>query len=408
MDIKELRFRLTGKERTISLFRQYENEKLLISPYITNRNLAHSVEVIEDDIGLKLEIPTTADKKTLAFLKYDYNEDLFKKSEVLAFLYAGINKEWDVVKGYSKTTRKPHFYLKHENYIYDPSLAIITSDELYGQEYDEEEVIKNADVDEYLEKNNNLYPYYRKFLSIPLFKKKSMFSSNLLNNFRKAFQKSVEAQYEFPKDIQEVREYYGVENFRQIRQLLTRKRNWELESDEILLHPDVNPEILEQIEEDTSEITKRMEPKFPGRASYHNGTMRNCYALSIMYNIYNGDFKLVQGGFNYTKRSEFFPKHGEPAFFQHSWLEKDDIVYDPALMMVVPKDLYYRIFEKKDVYTKDETKDMLKRVGLNLTYFSDFLNGKRIGNDQTLLYRMRSTDTPERKAEGEEFISCLE
>lgn len=408
MTIEELRFYLTGKKKILSILSGYENMMLLVSPYIENRNLSDSMDKIYDDIELKPEIPKTSDKRELKFLKYDYDEKLYQKSEVLSFLYASINPEWDVIKGTRKSTGKPHFYLKHENYVYDPSLAIVTSEEMYDKEFKDEETISNKDIEEYLEENNNLYPYYKR-KSIPsFFRKDKSFSIKFVQDFKKKFQEKIEEQYEFPEDMDELRNYYGMDSFRQIRQILTRKRVWELESNEILLHPDVNPEILDQIERETTDITKKMEGKFPGKTSYHNGTIGNCYGLSIMYNIYNGDFKLVQGGIPYEKSYEFFPNKKDKKFFQHSWLEKDDIVYDPSLRMVVPKELYYKIFEKRDVYTKEATKAMLKRVGCNLTYFSDFLRGRQIGNDETLLYRTRSIDTPERREEGEKLIRDIE
>lgn len=131
---------------------------------------------------------------------------------------------------------------------------------------------------------------------------------------------------------------------------------------------------------------------------YHNGTIGNCYTLSIMFNLYNGDFKLIQGGIPYERNSfGMTSKH----FYQHSWLEKDDIVYDPALRIITPKDLYYTFVQKQDEYSKEDTENILRRIGFNLTHFRDFLSGVQIGNDETIRYRclVNKVDSPEFKEE---------
>ena len=125
----------------------------------------------------------------------------------------------------------------------------------------------------------------------------------------------------------------------------------------------------------------------------------------ICLNLYNGDFKLIQGGFPYKKSS--YSEREE--FYQHSWLEIDDYVYDPALRIVTPKDLYYMFFTKQDEYSKEQTETIVKRLGFNLTHFRDFINGVQIGNDETFRYKMlvKKIDSPEFKKQGEELIALL-
>lgn len=79
-------------------------------------------------------------------------------------------------------------------------------------------------------------------------------------------------------------------------------------------------------------------------------------------------------------------------------------------IFVVPKDLYYRIFEKEDEYTQEETKAMLKRVGYNLTYFSHFIKGRQIGNCEVISYRYGKDrmNTPEKYEEGMRLIEAFE
>ena len=68
---------------------------------------------------------------------------------------------------------------------------------------------------------------------------------------------------------------------------------------------------------------------------------------------------------------------------------------------------YYIFVQKDDEYSKEETENMLRRIGFNFTHFKDFLNGNQIGRDETILYRLsvEKTDSPEMKEEGEKLIS---
>ena len=139
---------------------------------------------------------------------------------------------------------------------------------------------------------------------------------------------------------------------------------------------------------------------------YYNGTLGNCYGLSILFNLFDGDFKLVQGGIPYQRHELGITTD---YFYQHSWLEKDDIVYDPALRIITPKDVYYIFVQKQDIYSKEETENILKRIGFNLTHFRDFMSGIQIGNDETIRYRslVNKIDSAEMKEEGEKLIKAL-
>ena len=102
-------------------------------------------------------------------------------------------------------------------------------------------------------------------------------------------------------------------------------------------------------------------------------------------------------------------KNEESYFYQHSWVEIYDYVYDPALRIITPKDLYYTFVQKQDEYSKEDTENILRRIGFNLTHFRDFLNGVQIGNDETIRYRclVNKVDSPEFKEEGEKLIALV-
>ena len=147
-----------------------------------------------------------------------------------------------------------------------------------------------------------------------------------------------------------------------------------------------------------------MKDEYDKYIDYYNNTLGSCYALSILLNLYDGNFKLIQGGIPY-KSVYYLEKPNR--FYQHSWLEIDDYVYDPALRIITTKELYYMFVQKEDEYSKEDTENILRRIGFNFTHFKDFLSGIQIGRDETILYRLsvEKTDSPEKKEEGEKLIS---
>ena len=139
---------------------------------------------------------------------------------------------------------------------------------------------------------------------------------------------------------------------------------------------------------------------------YFNRTIGNCYALSIMLNLYNRDFKLIQG---YIPYKSVYYLDNPNRLYQHSWLEIGEYVYDPAFKIITPKHLYYLFVKKQDEYSKEDTENILRRIGFNLTHFKDFITGKQIGRDETIRYKslVNKIDSPEMKEEGEKLISHI-
>ena len=158
MSLNKLRYSLT--EHTEKFFFTYENFKLLIHPSVKDtRDLLNR---LEDDINLMPEIDRTPDNTDIKLKRYGYNEDLYSKSEILAFTLASISEDWNIIKGIDLSTDTIHFWLKHENIIYDPSLAIITKEDIYSEFFQELIEIKRQDIRQHLMENNNLYKFYEK------------------------------------------------------------------------------------------------------------------------------------------------------------------------------------------------------------------------------------------------------
>lgn len=394
MKIEDIRYKLTKHVKR--KFFIYENTKLLIHPMIKNE----LIERIYDDINLMPSIRKTIDGCEIKFYKYDYQENIYTKSELLAFIFASINKDFDVVESIDTNSGKLHFYLKCNDIVYDPSLAVITFDNLYNKKYKTIKVIKNSEVIDYIKENNNLYKYYNKGV---LKFKNSEFSIHYINNIINRFNNNVNKQNELDEDkIKVVKEHFWINDFILFRQILTCSRFSSLKNNSIAIHPSVDKSVLDEINKYTGVISNLLKKEYKIDMSYYDNTIGNCYALSIMFNLFNKDFKLVQGGMPF--------KYGnENNYFQHSWLEYKDYVYDPSLRIVTTKDLYYLFLEKQDEYSKEETENMLRRIGFNLTHFRDYLNGVQIGRNETIRYRnsVKNIDSDEYREAGERLISLV-
>ena len=404
MTLDKLRYYLT--EHTEKFFFTYENLRLLIHPSVTSH--WDLLNKLEDDIELMPEIEKTQDGTDIKFYRFDYSEDVYSKSELLSFVFASIDSDWEVIKGIDLGTCKTHFWLKHDNVIFDPSLAVITNENLFSKRFKQLSEIKNEEVRNYLRDNNNLHKFYEK----GIFKKfqvskNSNFSIAFINKIIEEFNKNISKEYVLDEErIKEIKRYFMLDDFIELRQVLSQKRKSYLKSSKIAVHPSIDDSILEIIEKNAKAINSLMQQEYAMSFNYYNGTLDNCYGLSILFNLFDGSFKLVQGGIPF-QREELGIKTGH--FYQHSWLEKDDIVYDPALKIVTPKDLYYTFVQKQDEYSKEETENILRRIGFNLTHFRDFMSGIQIGNDETIRYRslVNKMDSPEMKEEGEKLVQAL-
>ena len=400
MDIKNLRYFLT--EHQECYFFTYNNNKLLIHPTINDYDL---INKIYDDAKLMPDINDTNDKVKIKFNFYTYDENLYFKNELLTFIMASIDEDWDIVEGINLLTLKKHFWLKKDDIIFDLGLEILTNNKEYSKYFKEIKTIKNNDINSYLKEHNNLLKFYK---PKSLFKKRNAnFSINFIESIKEKFQENIDKQYILDADaINDIRAYILNDDLLRLRQVLCQKRTYELKSSKILLHPSVDTSILKEIEKTSQIVYDLMLEKYNMYFTYHVDTIYNCYALSIMFNLVNESFNLVQGGIPYTRTSfNIITNH----FYQHSWLEKDNIVYDPALRIVVPKDLYYIFVQKQDVYTKQETENILRRIGFDLTHFRDFMDGKQIGNDERITSRLliNKIDSPENYEAGEKLISYV-
>ena len=269
MKIDNLRYTLTDHKVSHSLFSSYVNEMLLVHPLVDDKYL---LNVIEDDISLLPKIKSTIDNVNVEFYRYNYNKEIYSKSELLAFIYASINKDWDIIKGVNKTTLKPHYWLKHSDIIFDPSLAIITKEEIYLKEYKKIDELKNKDVRTYLKEHNNLYKFYNKDnLLNTKPRKDNIFSIDFINVIIKEFNENIEKQYILDEEkMNHIKRFYGNNNFLEFRQVLSQKRTSFLKSNKIAVYPSIDESILEKIEKDAKVIKNLMEKEYYIYADYYD------------------------------------------------------------------------------------------------------------------------------------------
>ena len=245
MHLDKLRYFLT--EHFEKKLYTYENFKLLIHPSVTgNSDLLNR---LEDDINLMPEISKTLDNTDIKFYRYDYNENLYSKSELLAFILASISEDWDIIKGIDSCTGKLHFWLKHEDIIYDPSLAVITKEDIYSKRFKKLTEIKKEDIRQHLVENNNVSKFYEKTRFINSRKNKSQdFSITFINKIIEEFNKNVNREVALDEDkIEHIKEYFMFDDFIELRQVLSQKRKSYLKGSNIAVHPSIDNSILDTI-----------------------------------------------------------------------------------------------------------------------------------------------------------------
>lgn len=404
MNLSKMRYSLT--EHMEKYIYTFDNFKLLIHPSAYDKR--DILNKLEDDIELMPEIEKTPDNIDIKFYRYDYNENLYSKSELLAFIFASISGDWDILKGIDLNTGLPHFWLKQDNLIYDPSLAIVTPEEKYLKWFKPFKKINKEEIPSYISEHNNLCKFYERGLFKKYrTKKKPHFSYNFINKLIDKFNKNIDEELLLDEErAKHVKEYFMLDDFMELRQVLSQKRKSFLKSANIAVHPSIDESILSTIEPIAKTITNLLKQEYNLEYDYYQYTLGNCYILSIMFNLFDGSFKLVQGGIPYQKHGfNITTEH----FYQHSWLEKDGIVYDPALRIIVPSHLYYKFVRKDNVYSKEETENILRRIGGNFTHFKDYMDGLQIGNNESISYRfsINKIDSPEMKKEGERLISLV-
>lgn len=135
---------------------------------------------------------------------------------------------------------------------------------------------------------------------------------------------------------------------------------------QIGFHPLIKDEITVEIEDLVGVLEEFLENKYEEKMDYHLNSKKYCHALSSMFVLASEGWKLVQGMFRFENSNRQF---------YHSWVEKNDIIFDPAMNLVTLKSLYEQFFTKVYEYNKEELINLFKRTSIFTYYEEDLERG---------------------------------
>ena len=166
-----------------------------------------------------------------------------------------------------------------------------------------------------------------------------------------------------------------------LRKYFTGEPDELFENGYIGFHQEISDDIAEEVIDLTDYLDGFLHEKFKeANMDYHFNSEKGCFALSSIFCLANETWNIVQGTFDFEYRKEPF---------YHSWLEKDGIVYDPAMKVVTRKEMYEEFFIPKYKYNQEGLKVLFKRTGVFTYYEEDLKYG--VGNP---LFQMVYYDTP--------------
>ncbi len=162
-------------------------------------------------------------------------------------------------------------------------------------------------------------------------------------------------------------EQLNFENFSQLREYFLGKNKIFFKEDDIGFHEIISKNMIENIMNLTEQLDLFMYDFFQNHNfDYHKNSKCGCHILSSLFCLSDPSWNLIQGEYKFQKKNDSL---------YHSWLEKDGIVYDPAMKLVTSKELYDQYFFSKYCYNKEELIILLKRTGTFTYYEEDIERG---------------------------------
>lgn len=184
---------------------------------------------------------------------------------------------------------------------------------------------------------------------------------------------------------------YPVVLRKQIQTYLTLNQEEVFKNGEIGCHPSVALNIMSEIYDSLEILELFLKNHFEETIDYHFHSEKYCHILSSIFVLSKENWKLIQGIFNFENSKKKF---------YHSWIEKDGIIFDPAMNLITLKPLYEKFFIKKYEYSKDEVIELFKRTSI-FTYFKEDLeNGILNPLGYAFLY-----DTPLAHSSATKFLT---
>lgn len=350
MQISEVRKKIA---KNSSLYRYLSNKCFIGYPYSTNSTLKSVLNRLDEDREMIPDISPVLNGIKPSFIRgmEEYDESLFDVSELLCFVFASVNDDFDIVKGQSRgiISPKKQYWLTSGSIVYSPGLGLVINKDEFEKYFKELTVLENEMVLPYAGLKDNLRKFYKKdFFSPP-----TDFTTVYLENIR--HQHTINLAESFPtrKSIAK----HGINfQFMNLRSLFMMKREYEIIRPGISVHPEIDSEISKEIISGAQTVSERT------GFDYFDRSYGNCYALSTAFNLYDEAYDLVQGKCYHRERP-----------YKHSWVQKANIIYDPAMRMIVPDHLYYDFFTPEYAYLRGDTEAILGLVGYNLNFYSDLV-----------------------------------
>lgn len=157
-----------------------------------------------------------------------------------------------------------------------------------------------------------------------------------------------------------------IEENQTLRSFLTEQPEENFQYEKIVIFKTIDFRIKKEVIDIVNVLQEYVTSKYSKEEiDYYNHSERGCYLLSTLFALVT-DWTLVQGEMNFKE---------EKNTYYHSWLEKDNVVYDPSLRIITSKDRYNLFFLEEDSYTKEELKDYIKKTGTFTYYRKDLQNG---------------------------------
>lgn len=185
-----------------------------------------------------------------------------------------------------------------------------------------------------------------------------------------------------------------INKFSTLRSFLVNCSDDMFESGYIIALEGINEDLENEIYETTEKLQQYIEEEWEKvNLDYHFKSERGCYFLSTVFSLAS-DWSLTQGKMRFEEKENDY---------YHSWLEKDNVVFDPALRVITTKDKYDIFFKEDEKYTKEEVQELLKRTGTFTNYKVDLEEGIIFPIAYFALY-----DTERAREEGERIISSID
>lgn len=154
---------------------------------------------------------------------------------------------------------------------------------------------------------------------------------------------------------------------RKLRAYFTGEPDELFENGYIGFHPSIDDNIVNDIISLTDNLDLFLHLNFKEtNIDYHYNSESGCYILSSVFCLSNSNWNLIQGDFDFEIKENHF---------YHSWLEKDGIIFDPAMKVVTLKSMYEEFFIPKYKYKQEELKELFKRTGMFTYYEKDLKDG---------------------------------